>query len=228
MTPADHALSCSRVSHSYPVDDAPVRALADVSLTASRGAVTVLAGPSGSGKSTLLRILGCLDRPDEGSVEVEGVVTTALSTRRRRALRRARIGYVFQDPADNLLGYLTVAEHVALGARLRGGDGTGGGSAAVLEALGVADRAGHRPAQLSGGEQQRVALAFAAAGEPPVLLADEPSAQLDRAATGLVVGALRELAARGHAVVVTTHDPEVLAVADEVIDLVDGERRERA
>ncbi|WP_228713667.1 ABC transporter ATP-binding protein [Prauserella endophytica] len=225
MTPASPALRCAGVSHSYHVDGAPVRALTGVSLTAPRGAVTVLAGPSGSGKSTLLRILGCLDRPEEGSVEVEGVETAALSTRRRRALRRARIGYVFQDPADNLLGYLTVAEHVALGARLRG---AGGDPAALLDALGLGSRAGRRPAQLSGGEQQRVALAFAAAGGPPVLLADEPSAQLDRAATGLVVGALRELAARGHAVLVSTHDPEVLAVADEVIELVDGVRRDTA
>ncbi|WP_307849568.1 ABC transporter ATP-binding protein [Qaidamihabitans albus] len=217
-------LSCTGVTHGYRVDGRTVRALSAVDATVERGVVTALVGPSGSGKSTLLRILACLERPEAGTVEITGIETTRLPARRRRALRRAHVGYVFQDPADNLFGYLTVAEHLTLGARLRKTTVEPGD---VLADLGLGARAGHYPRELSGGEQQRVALAFAAAGDPTLLVADEPSAQLDRAATARVVAALRRLAARGHAVLVATHDPEVSAAADHTIELVDGERVRR-
>ncbi|PRX43440.1 putative ABC transport system ATP-binding protein [Prauserella shujinwangii] len=220
------ALRCAGVGHGYPVDGRVVRVLSGVGLTAERAAVTALTGPSGSGKSTLLRILACLERPDEGTVEVAGTEAARLPARRRRALRRAHVGYVFQDPADNLLDYLTAAEHLALGARLRGAGTDAAGARAVLDALGLGHRAAHRPRQLSGGEQQRLALAFAAAGDSALLVADEPTAQLDRSATGLVLDALRHLAGRGHAVVVATHDPQVRGVADQVIELRDGSRTE--
>jgi ABC-type lipoprotein export system ATPase subunit len=213
------ALSCAGLTHHYPASDHDVPALHDVALSAARGRVTALVGPSGSGKSTLLRILACLDRPTHGTVEVDGVDATALSARRRRELRRHRLGYVFQNPTDNLLGYLTVDEHLDLATRLRR---TGPAGGELLDALGLADRRAHYPRQLSGGEQQRVALAFAAAGEPSALLADEPTAQLDRASAHLVGEALHRLAALGHAVVVATHDPELTAVADDVHELVDG------
>jgi ABC-type lipoprotein export system ATPase subunit len=213
------ALRCQGITHEYHVSGQSVHALTDVAVSARRGEVTALVGPSGSGKSTLLRILACQDRPEAGTVEIAGIETTTLSARGRRALRRTHVGYVYQDPADNLLDYLTVAEHLTLGARLRGSDDDG---LELLGLLGMADRIGHYPRQLSGGEQQRVALAFAAVGEPTLLVADEPTAQLDRASAHLVVDALRRLADRGHTVLTATHDPEVSGAADRVVELVDG------
>jgi putative ABC transport system ATP-binding protein len=215
------AVRARGISHAFPTAGQVVRALTDVDVDVARGAVTALVGPSGSGKSTLLRILACLQRPERGSVALAGIETTALSARARRALRRTHIGYVFQDPADNLLDYLTVGEHLTLGARLRGNTGTSVPQE-ILHALGLADRVDHHPRELSGGEQQRAALAFAAAGSPTLLVADEPTAQLDPTATGRVLDALRRLADHGHAVLAATHDPQVGAIADRVVELVDG------
>ncbi|WP_326565338.1 ATP-binding cassette domain-containing protein [Amycolatopsis rhabdoformis] len=221
MTPTE-ALRCEDVHQTYQTATHEVVALQEVSVSAARGRVTALVGPSGSGKSTLLRILACLERPVRGRVEIDGVDATAMSARGRRGLRRRRLGYVFQNPVDNLLGYLTVDEHLELAARLRG---TGRPSGELLATLGLGHRGDSRPSGLSGGEQQRVALAFAAAGDPAALLADEPTAQLDRASAHLVGDAVRRLAALGHAVVVATHDPELVAVADDVVELVDGRIR---
>ncbi|WIX82605.1 ATP-binding cassette domain-containing protein [Amycolatopsis carbonis] len=218
------ALRCEDVHQTYRTATHDVVALQEVSVYAARGRVTALVGPSGSGKSTLLWILACLERPVRGRVEVDGVDATALSARGRRGLRRKRLGYVFQNPVDNLLGYLTVDEHLELAARLRG---TGTPSSELLATLGLGHRGDSRPSGLSGGEQQRVALAlaFAAAGDPAALLADEPTAQLDRASAHLVGDAVRRLAALGQAIVVATHDPELVTVADDVIELVDGRIR---
>jgi putative ABC transport system ATP-binding protein len=213
------ALRCQGITHEYHVSGQSVHALTDVAVSVERGQVTALVGPSGSGKSTLLRILACQARPQAGTVEIAGIETTVLSARQRRTLRRAHIGYVYQDPADNLLDYLTVAEHLTLGARLRGSDDDG---RKLLGVLGMDDRIGHYPRQLSGGEQQRVALAFAAVGEPTLLVTDEPTAQLDRGSARLVVGALRRLADHGHTVLVATHDPDVSGVAERVVELADG------
>ncbi|MFJ8820027.1 MULTISPECIES: ABC transporter ATP-binding protein [Amycolatopsis] len=218
MTRDEPALWCEDVTYDYPTRGETVHALSGVALTVPRGAITAVVGPSGSGKSTLLKILACLERPENGRVWIDGTEVTALSARARRAVRRTRVGYVFQDPADNLLDYLTVAEHLALAARLRGRDT----SAELVGVLGLGHRTGHVPWRLSGGEQQRVALAFAAAGEPAVVIADEPTAQLDRDSAGRVVEALRLLADRGQAILLATHDPEVSRVADRVVELVDG------
>ncbi|MDQ0380391.1 ABC transporter ATP-binding protein [Amycolatopsis thermophila] len=222
MTRDERSLWCEGVGYDYPTPShhsESVRALSDVALSVHRGAITAVVGPSGSGKSTLLKILACLERPEEGRVWIDGTEVTALSARARRAIRRARVGYVFPDPADNLLDYLTVAEHLALAARLRGRD-TGAGR--VLGTLGLEHRRDHVPRRLSGGEQQRLALAFAAVGEPAVVVADEPTAQLDRASAARAVEALRGLADRGQAVLLATHDPEVSRAADRVVELVDG------
>ena len=210
----DAAVRGRGITHHYQTRSRPVPALNGVDVTVERGKITALVGPSGSGKSTLLRILACLERPEAGTVEVAGVETTRLAPRERRALRRAHIGYVYQDPAENLLDYLTVAEHLTLGARLRGiaDDGR-----KLLEILGLDDRLGHYPRRLSGGEQQRVALARA------MVASDEPTAQLDRAAGRRVVEALRRLSDHGHTVLVATHDPEVSEAVDCIVELVDGQ-----
>jgi ABC-type lipoprotein export system ATPase subunit len=207
------------ITHTYPTRGQAVSALTAVDVSAARGRITALVGPSGSGKSTLLRILACLVRPQAGSVEIAGVETTGLSARERRALRRTHIGYVHQDPADNLLGYLTIAEHLKLGAQLRKSDDNGRD---LLAGLGLGERIDHYPRHLSGGEQQRAALAFAAVGDPTLLVTDEPTAQLDRASGSRVAKALRRLADQGHTVLVATHDPEVSETADRLIELVDG------
>jgi putative ABC transport system ATP-binding protein len=197
-----------------------VTALDGVSLTLARGEFTALVGPSGSGKTTLLRLLACLDRADEGTVRLDGTEVTGLSGRRRARLRRHRLGIVFQSPPDNLLPYLTVREHLRLGAQLRGVPDED--PQELLAALSLSKRAGHRPAELSGGEQQRVAIAFAAVGRPALLLADEPTGQLDHVAAATVLDAFRALTDLGVTVIAATHDPAVSAAADRVVTMRDG------
>lgn len=213
--------TCSSLTKRYAIaGSAPVTALHDVAAEFLPGEVTVVAGPSGSGKSTLLRLLACLDRPDSGALLVDGRDTTRMSAAARRRLRRRRIGYLFQQPSANLIDYLTAREHLQLAARLRG---TGAGDVdRLLDALGLAGRADHRPAQLSGGEQQRLGVAFAGIGDPALLVCDEPTAQLDHVAGGHVVDALRRLADDGGCVVVSSHDPAVVDRADRVVRVEHG------
>jgi putative ABC transport system ATP-binding protein len=214
------AAACRRVSVDYATEAGVVHALRDVDATFERGRVTVLAGPSGSGKSSLLRVLAGLQRPRSGRVEVAGTELTGLRAGRLRRLRRRHIGVVLQEPDDNLIAYLSAAEQLRLAARLRGVDPGEAGD--LLAAAGLADRAGSTPAELSGGEQQRVAFAAAAIGRPAVLLADEPTAELDAAAAARLIETVRDLAARGSTVVVTSHDQAVIEAADRVVVLRDG------
>jgi ABC-type lipoprotein export system ATPase subunit len=179
-------------------------------------------GPSGSGKSTLLRLLACIDRADAGSVQIDGTDVTRLSRARRVRLRRKRLGFMFQAPPDNLLEYLTVRQHLQLGARMRGLSKRDPQIDELLDALGLASRAKHLPKQLSGGEQQRVAIAFAAVGPPALLVADEPTGQLDHSTVDSVLAAFAVLATRGVAVVAATHDPTVARSADRVVRMRDG------
>ncbi|MDT4986383.1 MAG: putative transport system ATP-binding protein [Micromonosporaceae bacterium] len=219
---APEPVVCTDVVRSYPLGSSTVTALRGVDLRVAAGTVTALVGPSGSGKSTLLRLLACVDRADSGSVRVDGVEVTALSRAGRLRLRRRRLGLMFQSPADNLLEYLTVRHHLELGARLRGLPGNHPQVGSLLTTLGLADRAEHLPRQLSGGEQQRLAIAFAALGPPVLLLADEPTGQLDHHTVGSVLDSFAVLAAAGVAVVAATHDRAVLERADRVIRMRDG------
>ena len=210
------------VSRVYRSATGPVHALKAVDVAVEPGQVTAVVGPSGSGKSTLLRILAALDRPTEGEVEVAGMALNDLSRRSRRGLRRRHIGFVFARPADNLVPYLTAVEHLRLAADLRGVE-VGDEPQRLLEALGLEHRAGHRPAHLSGGEQQRLALAAAVIGAPALVLADEPTAELDRASAGRLIDALRALADTGAALAVATHDALVVDAADVAVHLHEGE-----
>jgi putative ABC transport system ATP-binding protein len=218
---ADTTVVCSNVVKIYESPKGAVQALRGIDLAVAAGSVTAIMGPSGSGKSSLLRILAGLDAPSSGSVEVGGMPLTGLPARRRRLLRRRLIGYVGQRPVDNLQEGLAVRAQLAVAARSRRAPPDRADS--LLEELGMSGRAGHRPHELSGGEQQRASLARALVGSPPLLLADEPTAELDRAATDDVSRAIRTLADdRGLAAVIATHDPGVVAVADHVILLRDG------
>ncbi len=205
-----------------------VRALRSVDLSVEPAEITAIVGPSGSGKSTLLRIVGCLDRATGGRVELDGVDVGALSSRARRRLRRASIGYVFQSPDRNLLPYLSATEHLQLAAKLRpaGSAARAGGTdhdiGTLLEVLALQDRRRARPAELSGGEQQRLALAMAVVGQPRIVIADEPTAELDSDAAGHVVALMRRLRDDGATIVVASHDPVVVNAADRSIRLAHG------
>lgn len=201
-----------------------VQALVDVTVDVPAGALTVVAGPSGSGKSTLLHCLSGIAVPDSGSVLLDGTDLTALDDDGRTALRRTRMGFVFQR--GNLAPALTVAENTSVGLVLRGAsrDATRTAVAAALEQVGLADRSGAYPAELSGGQLQRAALARALACGPDVLWADEPTGALDRAAAHVLTDLLAAAATTGCAVVVVTHDPAVAERADQLVQMEDGRR----
>jgi putative ABC transport system ATP-binding protein len=210
------------VARTYRLDGSTVRALHGVDLDIKPGTFTALVGPSGSGKSTLLRLLACVDRPDSGSITIAGVEAARLSRRGRVRLRRRRLGYLFQAPGDNLIDYLTVRQHLVLAAQLRGMSRSTAAIGQLLERLGLADRVDHLPRELSGGEQQRVAIAFNALGPPALLIADEPTGQLDHSTVDTVLAAFAALVATGVAVVAATHDPVVAGWAQQVVRMRDG------
>lgn len=215
-------VECVGLMKSYP---GGVHALRGVSLRVGAGELVGIVGPSGSGKTTLLQLLGTLDRPTFGTVLHGGLDVTGLRDRALSRLRAERIGFVFQS--FHLSGLLNVLDNVAEGLlytgmrhrerRERAAD--------ALERLGLAHRLTHRPGELSGGERQRVAIARAIAGRPPLLLADEPTGNLDTANGQIVVGFLRELASAGTAVVVITHDHAVAAAMGRRLEIRDGQLR---
>ena len=221
------AASCRGVTKVYVTATGDVSALAAVDARFPTGRLSTIVGPSGAGKSSLLRILALMDQPDEGEVRIGDVQVDGLGQRARRGLRRRIIGYVFQNPADNLLPYLTVQEHVTMAARLRGLRRAEDGDT-LLRALGLEHRLDHRPVQLSGGEQQRLAFATAAVGRPQLILADEPTAELDVESGRRLLQAILDLRDLGVTVVVTSHDPNVMGVADHQVRLEHGHTAARA
>ncbi len=212
-----------QVWRTYQVGDAEVNALRGVSLEIARGEHVALIGPSGSGKSTLLHIVGCLDRPTRGRYLFEERDVGALAEEERSLLRRHRIGFVFQF--FHLLGRLSALGNVELPMLFAGtpGDERRDRAARALEAVGLAPRAAHRPDQLSGGERQRVAIARAVVMDPAVLLADEPTGNLDRHSALEVMELLEAMNSRGLTLVVVTHDPAIAERARRVVRMADGE-----
>ncbi len=210
------------LSRRYDTGTGEVVAVDGVDVEVRSGALTAVVGPSGSGKSTVLRLLACLDRPDEGVVLLDGAPVHDLAGRWRRELRRRRIAVLESEPVHNLLEHLDAGANVRVAARWRGGPHVAVNPEQALADVGLAGRAAARVTDLSGGEQQRLALAVATAGFPSVVVADEPTASLDRSTVGEVVNALARQAARGAAIVVATHDPVLVAAAGYLVRLDRG------
>lgn len=210
--------------HSYGTGAVAVHALRGASFELRRGELVALKGRSGSGKTTLLHLIGGLDRPDRGRVLVDGIDLSALGENELLELRRDRIGYIFQS--FGLIPILTAAENVGVPLRLRRADPREREErvALLLALVGLADHGAQRPSELSGGQQQRVSIARALANHPALLLADEPTGQLD-AQTGLAVMELLRavVVSEGVTALVATHDPQLLGLADRVLELSDGE-----
>src|SRR3984957_16477492 len=222
--PGLYAARCREVVKVYRTKASVVFALDGVDMDVPKGKVVAVFGPSGSGKSSLARILAVSDLPDEGTVEVGGLETTQLGARARRHLRRVGIGYVFADPAHNLLPYLDATDHVELALKMRGAWRQGHDVAEILSSLGLGSRLHHAPAQLSGGEQQRLAVACAISGAPSLVVLDEPTAELDRASAEILLAHISDLSASGTTFVISSHDPSVADMADDVVELHRGSR----
>jgi putative ABC transport system ATP-binding protein len=215
-------VSLDRISRTYFMDHVQVDALRDASLEVGEGEFVAIVGPSGSGKSTMMNIIGCLDRPTAGAYRLAGTPVAELDDDRLARLRSRTIGFVFQS--YNLLPRTSALDNVAtpllyqgVGRRERIRRAT-----IALERLGLGDRLDHEPTQLSGGQQQRVAVARAIVTDPELILADEPTGNLDSASGADVLNVLRELHASGRTIVLITHDPEVAAAAGRQVHIRDG------
>jgi ABC-type lipoprotein export system ATPase subunit len=222
-------IRCRGLVRIFATDGVEVQALQGLELDVEPGEVVALVGASGSGKSTLLAILSGLDRPTGGSAVVAGTDLVTMDPRARVAYQRSTVGFVWQQAARNLLPYLTASENVRLpmeiAAPARGAAAAARSArvAELLDMLGVSHVADHRPSQMSGGEQQRVAIAVAMAGDPRVLLADEPTGELDEATSVEVLESLRSVnAATGVTVLVVTHDPAVAEHVARTVRIRDG------
>ncbi|MDX3224213.1 ABC transporter ATP-binding protein [Streptomyces sp. ME19-01-6] len=215
------AIELQGVRRQYGRGSRAVHALRGIDLILPRGSFTAVMGPSGSGKSTFLQCAAGLDRPTAGSVRLGGTEITGMSENKLTALRRTRLGFVFQS--FNLLPSLTVEQNVVLPMRLAGARPDRGRARAVLAQVGLHEHAGRRPGRLSGGQQQRVAIARALVTSPDVVFADEPTGALDTGTAAEVLGLLRQAVdALGATVVMVTHDPVAASYADRVLFLADG------
>ena len=207
----------------YKIGEVETRALDSVNLSIEKGEFTALTGPSGSGKTTLLQLIGCLDKPNSGAVKINGQDVTQLSANQRADLRRQEIGFIFQFFA--LVPVLNAYENVELPLLLSGVTAKERRQRvmAMLDAVGLADRAQHRPDQMSGGQQQRVAIARALAPRPLLVLADEPTANLDTANGEQAMTIMQQLNQEtGTAFIFATHDPRVMAFARRLVTMRDG------
>ncbi|PSQ49953.1 hypothetical protein BRD19_02345 [Halobacteriales archaeon SW_7_65_23] len=232
MTSAQHAaqtedraanttVSLRNVRRTYYLGE-PVYALDGVSLDLPEGSFTAVMGPSGSGKSTLMNMVGCLDTPDEGTVHVGGQDVTALSGNERATLRGNELGFIFQQ--FNLMPRLTAAENVTLPLVFNNAVGTGRRERAetLLERVGLGDRLDHAPTELSGGQRQRVAIARALVNEPSLVLADEPTGNLDTGTGAEIMDLFAELHEAGRMILMVTHERHIAEHAERIVHLVDG------
>ena len=216
-------IRATNLSKVYQLEGIEVHALRGINLRVSDGEFLAVIGPSGSGKSTLMNMIGCLDTPTDGTYELNGQDVSSLSDNRLAEIRNQFIGFVFQS--FNLLPRLSALENVELPLVYRGLGRRERRERAleVLDNVGLSDRVGHRPTQLSGGQQQRVAIARALVGDPPLILADEPTGNLDSASGRDVMALLKNLNAKGKTIVLITHDTEIAKQAKRYVRIHDGE-----
>jgi putative ABC transport system ATP-binding protein len=212
-------IDLAHVTREYPGRPAPIRALDDAAFTIVSGEWVAITGPSGSGKSTLVNLIGCLDRATSGTLRIDGSDTAAMTATELDRFRADKIGFIFQQ--FHLVPYLSAIENVMLAQYFHSMTDEAEARAA-LERVGLGERLTHLPAELSGGEQQRVCIARALINNPPILLADEPTGNLDAANQRIVADLLRNLHRNGHTIVMVTHDPEMAALAQRRIALSHG------
>ena len=224
--PNEVVITCTDLVKTYSQATGQVRALKGIDCAFERGKLTAVVGPSGSGKSSLLRVIGAMDRPTSGEVTIEGKRVDAASSGVLRHLRRENVGYVFQRPSDNFVSYLTVAEHMQVAERRA--EEQRFDAQELLDELGIGHRVDWLPYELSGGEQQRAAFAQILVGGPRIIVADEPTAELDSTSARIVLDVVKKLVGEGVTFVIATHDPTVMSVADETIELDHGLLKHRA
>jgi putative ABC transport system ATP-binding protein len=216
-------LDIRRLGKTFHLDGVDVEALKDISFTIKKGELTSIVGPSGSGKSTLMHIIGCLDRPTAGSILLEGKDITRLDDNQLADIRNRQIGFIFQS--FNLLPRTTAINNVAIPliyANIPEKKRTQLAKEKLIQ-VGLGDRLYHHPNQLSGGQQQRVAIARALINNPSIVLADEPTGNLDTKSGKEILAILKSLQREGHTVIIVTHDPTIAAETKKIITLVDGQ-----
>lgn len=223
MTEQDQVIRVENLSKVYQMGEIQVHALRGVSFKVKKGEVLAIMGPSGSGKSTLMNMIGCLDIPSQGDYYLEDELVSSLDDDRLAVVRNRKIGFVFQK--FNLLARATALANVELPLRYAGFNGTRKEKAQkALEAVGLGDRIYHQPNELSGGQQQRVAIARALVNDPAIILADEPTGNLDSKSGDEIMNLLLDLnKTQGTTLLIVTHDPEVASIAERIIYLRDGE-----
>lgn len=217
-----NVIELDQISRTFGLAEGATNALKNVSLQVKKGEFLIIMGPSGSGKSTLLNIIGLLDQPDEGEYKLSGKDVAFLSSRRQAKIRRNHIGFIFQN--FNLIGRLNILENVSLPLMYRGVSTLKRYERAseILKYLGIQEKEYYLPSQLSGGQLQRAAIARAMVNRPSIVLADEPTGNLDTTATKLIMAALREIHEAGNTIVMVTHNPDLVTYADRVIKMLDG------
>lgn len=221
---ADLAVEILDLRKIYRMGETEVKALDGVSLAIPKGAFVVLIGPSGSGKSTMLYLIGGLDTPTSGSITVEGEAVEKMDENTLARYRREKLGFIFQS--FNLVSSMTAVDNVSFPLRFAGirKKERLQRSKTLLSAVGLEDRVGHRPTELSGGQQQRVAVSRALISDPDLILADEPTGNLDTTSGMAIMQLLSDLNKQGKTIIVATHDPRMLAFATDVVHLIDGKR----
>lgn len=217
-----NVIALNQISRTFGLGNGATRALDDVSLSVPKGEFLVIMGPSGSGKSTMLNIIGLLDQPDMGEYKLNGRDVAFLSQRRRAKIRRNHIGFIFQN--FNLIGRMNILENVSLPLMYRGVSLVKRYERAseILKYLGIQEKEYYLPNQLSGGQLQRAAIARAMVNRPSIVLADEPTGNLDTKATKIIMTALKEIHDAGNTIIMVTHNPDLAAYGDRVIKMLDG------
>jgi putative ABC transport system ATP-binding protein len=215
-------MQVENLSKTYYRGKIPVRALQNASITVKKGELLAIMGPSGSGKSTLLALIGTLEKATDGKIVLDGIDLTSVSEKQLPGVRREKIGFIFQN--YNLIPTLSALENVELSMRFSRMEKKERQERArhLLEELGLGDRLNHKPSELSGGEQQRVSIARALANRPAVILADEPTGEVDSETRDSIVRIFKELSEKGQTILVVTHDPEVAKECSRVLRITDG------